>query len=93
MNNNKPRINKELFIPVVNNIRSKRYDEALSLLDQLLHQNQDENIIHKLKASVYLKKREWEKSLSCYEKIENRKNSYEITNNIGVALYNLGKLL
>ena len=93
MNNNKPRINKELFIPVVNNIRGKRYDEALSLLDQLLHQNQDENIIHKLKASVYLKKREWEKSLFCYKKIENGESDYEINNNIGVALYNLGKLL
>ncbi len=93
MSNNKSIINKELFIPVVNNIRGKRYDEALSLLDQLLHQNQDENIIHKLKASVYLKKREWEKSLFCYKKIENGESDYEINNNIGVALYNLGKLL
>ena len=92
MSNNKAKINKELFIPVVNNIRSKRYDEALSLLDQLLNENQDKNIIHKLKASVYLKKKEWKKSLTCYEKIENGENNHEITNNIGVALYNLGKL-
>ena len=62
-------------------------------MDQLLNNYHDKNIIHKLRASVYLKKKEWKKSLSCYEKIENRKNSYEITNNIGVALYNLGKLL
>ena len=65
----------------------------LNLLDQLLNGHHDKNIIHNLKASVYLKKKEWKKTFSCYEKIENRNNSYEITNNIGVALYNLGKLL
>ena len=93
MKNNNTKINKELFVPVVNNIKNKEYDKALNLLDQLLNGHHDKNIIHNLKASVYLNKKEWKKTLSCYEKIENRNNSYEITNNIGVALYNLGKLL
>ena len=93
MNKDKKIINKELFLPIVNNMKSKNYDKAINLLNQLLDQNQDEDIINKLKASVYLKKKDWKKSLSCYEKIKNKENSFEIVNNIGVALYNLGRLL
>ena len=92
MKNNKINFDKELFIPVVNNIKNEKYDKALNLLDQLINQKQDINIINKLKASIYLKKREWSNSLSNYTKIVNGENSYEITNNMGVALYNLGRL-
>lgn len=93
MESNITKINKELFIPVINNIKNKEYDKAIDILDQLLDQHQDKNTIYKLKASIYLKKKEWKKSLSYYEKIKNRQNNFEITNNIGVALYNLGELL
>ncbi len=89
---NKINFNKELFIPVVNNIKNKKYDRALNLLDQLINQKQDINIINKLKASIYLKKKEWSNSLSNYIKIVDGENSYEITNNMGVALYSLGRL-
>ena len=46
---NKINFNKELFIPVVNNIKNKKYYKALNLLDQLINQKQDINIINKLK--------------------------------------------
>jgi tetratricopeptide (TPR) repeat protein len=92
MKNNKINFSKELFIPVVNNIKNEKYDKALNLLDQLINQKQDINIINKLKASIYLKKKEWSNSLSNYTKIVDGENSYEITNNMGIALYGLGRL-
>ena len=59
---------KKLFLPVINHLKNKNFDKALELLDELLKQKQDKKIILKLKGSLLLKKKEWMKSILCYEK-------------------------
>ena len=91
MNDNKNYITKKLLAPVINLIQVKKYEEALHLLNNLFDQISDENIINKIKGLIYLKKKDWLKSLQYYEKISKKKMDYEIFNNIGVALYKIGK--
>ena len=91
MENNKTNLSKELFNPVFNYIKFQKYDEALSLLDQLLERKQDPDIVNKLKASIYLTKKDWKNSLLHYQKISKSKNNFEISNNTGVAFYKLGR--
>ena len=84
---------KKLFLPVINHLKNKNFDKALELLDELLKQKQDKKIILKLKGSLLLKKKEWMKSILCYEKSLNiDDNKFEAYNNIGVAFFNLGEL-
>ena len=91
MKNNKTNLTKELFIPVFNFIKKKKYEEALNLLEKLLDQNQNPDIINKLKGSVYLNQKKWKHSLLNYQKISENKINFEIANNMGVALYKLGR--
>jgi hypothetical protein len=92
MKKNNQNLSKELFIPVIEQVKDGKYDEALALLDKLLEKNQSEKIIFKLKASIFLKKKDWINSIFYYEKVRNADNNSEVSNNIGIALYNLGKL-
>ena len=92
MKNNNQNLSKELFYPVISCLKNKEYDVALELLEKLSTQNANEKIIFKFKASIYLKKKDWNKSIFYYEKIIDENNKYQISNNIGVALFNLGKL-
>ena len=89
MKNNIVKFSKELFIPIVNCIQSKKYNEALILLDKL--SNQDPNIINRFKGSIYLGKNDWENSLLHYQKMTNEEKNFKILNNMGYALFKLGK--
>ena len=91
MKNNRDKFSKELFIPIVNCIQSKKYNEALVLLDKL--SNQDPNIINRFKGSIYLGKNDWKNSLSHYQKMTNEEKNFKILNNMGYALFKLGRFL
>ena len=73
-------------------IQQKKYDRALELLNKISNKEDNLNLVNRITASVYLYKKDWEKSLSYFQKIDN-KNNFDISNNIGVALYNLGRFL
>ena len=91
MSENKNNISKEILIPVFNLIKSKKYDEALNLLESLFNQVKEKSFIDKTKGLIYLKKKDWIKSLKYFKKISEEKMDYEIFNNMGVALYKIGK--
>ena len=89
--NNIENLSKELFLPVLNYLRLQKYDQALTLLDQLLKKKQDPDHINKIKAKIYLKKKDWKNCLLHYEKISDLKKNFEDLNNKGVALFKLGR--
>jgi len=89
MKNNKTSLSNELFIPIINYIKSKKFDEALVLLEKLSDQNP--NIINSFKGSIYLNKKDWENSLYYYQKISNEEKNFKILNNIGFCLFKLGR--
>ena len=89
--NNTENLSKELFVPVLNYLKLKKYDQALALLDQLLKEKQDPDHINKIKAKIYLNKKDWKNCLLHYEKISNLKENFEVSNNKGVALFKLGR--
>ena len=88
---NNTNLSKELFVPVLNYLKLQKYDEALNLLDLLLKDKQDPDYINKLKAKIYLKKKDWKNCLLHYDKISNSKKNFEVSNNKGVALFKLGR--
>ena len=90
MKNNSSEISKKLFIPIVELIKIKKFDEALTLLEKL--SDQDPDIVNRLKGSIYLNKKEWNKSLFYYQKISDLSKNFKIFNNIGISLFKLGKL-
>ena len=91
MNENKNNTSKKVLIPVFNLVKNKKYDEALNLLEDLFNQVKEESLINKTKGLIYLKKKDWIKSLKYLKKISEEKMDYEIFNNMGVALYKIGK--
>ena len=88
---NTKNLSKELFVPVLNYLKLQKYDQALTLLDQLLKEKQDPNHINKIKAKIYLNKKDWNNCLLHYEKISDSKKNFEDLNNKGVALFKLGR--
>jgi hypothetical protein len=90
MNSNKLNLPKDKIDAVRLNIQQKKYDRALELLNTISNKENNLDIVNRIKASIYLYKKDWEKSLSYYQKINN-KNSFDISNNMGVAFYRLGK--
>ena len=91
MKNNKDKFSKEIFVPILNCIQSKKYNEALILLDEL--SNEDPNIINRFKGSIYLNKNDWENSLLYYQKMTDEEKNFKILNNMGYALFKLGRFL
>lgn len=91
MKNNKDKFSRETFIPIVNFIQSKKYNEALILLDKL--KNQDTDIINRFKGSIYFSKNDWENSLFYYQKMADEEKNFKILNNMGYALFKLGRFL
>ena len=89
--NNTENLSKELFIPVLNYLKLQKYDQALTILDQLLKEKQDPDHINKIKAKIYLNKKDWNNCLLHYEKISDSKKNFEDSNNKGVALFKLGR--
>ena len=92
MNSNRSSLPKDQIDAVKLSIQQKKYDRALELLNKISNKEDNLNIVNRITASVYLYKKDWEKSLSYFQKIDN-KNNFDISNNIGVALYNLGRFL
>ena len=91
MINNKNKINRETFFPIINLIKNKKYDKALDLLKDLTDKQIDLNFTNKLKGLIYLNKKNWKKSLLYYQKISKEKLNFDTLNNMGVCLYKLGK--
>ena len=91
MSENKNIVSKKVLVPVFDLVKNKKYDEALNLLDKLLNQVKEESFINKIKGSIYLKKNDWIKSIKYFKKISEGDMDHEIFNNIGVALYKIGK--
>ena len=89
MKNNKTSLTNELFVPIINNIKNKKFDDALVLLEKLSNQNSD--IVNSLKGSIYINKKDWEKSLFYYQKIPDEEKNFKILNNLGFALSKLGR--
>lgn len=89
MKNNNLNVSEKSFIPVVELIKKKKFDEALEFLENLSDENSD--IINKFKGSIYLNKKEWDKSLYYFKKISNESKNFKIFNNIGFLLYKLGR--
>ena len=89
MRNNETNLSKELFFPIISNIKSKKFDEALVLLDKLSDQNSD--IVNSFKGSIYINKKDWEKSLFYYQKISDIEKNFKILNNMGFVLSKLGR--
>ena len=89
MKSKNPNLPQELFLPIIDNIKNKNFDEALILLNNI--SDQDPNIINRLKGSIYLNKRDWPNSLLFYEKISDKEKNFKILNNIGYALLKIGK--
>ena len=89
MKNKITTLSKELYFLIISNIKSKKFDEALVLLDKLSDQNSD--IVNNFKGSIYISKKDWKKSLFYYQKISDGKKNFKILNNIGFALFKLGK--
>ena len=83
----------EIFLPVIENIKIKKYVNALEQLDLLYDQKKDKNTILKLRGLIFSKIGDWENVIINYENylIHNPK-SFEMYNNLGVAYFNLGKL-
>ena len=92
MNSNRSSLPKDQIDAVKLSIQQKKYDRALELLNKISNKENNSNIVNKITASIYLYKKDWEKSLFYYQKIDNKSN-FDISNNMGVAFYKLGKFL
>ena len=78
---------------IIQKIKDGYLDDGLKRLKKIIIRNSNKHLIYKLFASVYFKKKNWENSIQYYKKIlsfEDKK--FGIYNNIGVALFNLGKI-
>ena len=92
MNSNKSNLSKDQIDVVKLSIQQKKYDRALELLNTISNKESNLDLVNRIRASVYLYKKDWEKSLLYYQKIDN-KNNFNISNNMGVAFYKLGKFV
>jgi len=92
MNSNKSNLSKDQIDAVKLSIKQKKYDRALELLNTIPNKESNLDLVNRIRASVYLYKKDWEKSLLYYQKIDN-KNNFNISNNMGVAFYKLGKFV
>ena len=80
------------FNSVINELNNKNYNVALELLSKIDADKEEEYLKDNLYASIFFKKREWLKSVEYYYKVlQKRENEISSLNNIGVALFNLGK--
>ena len=92
MNSNKSNLSKDQVDAVKLSIQQKKYDRALELLNTISNKESNLDLVNRIRASVYLYKKDWEKSLLYYQKIDN-KNNFNISNNMGVAFYKLGRFV
>ena len=84
--------NKEITQQILNLVKNKEYDEALNLFNKLTNQNTNRDFNNKIKGLIYLNQKNWVKSLSHYSKISKDKINFEISHNMGIGLFKLGRL-
>ena len=84
---------KKILKEILENIDNKNFEKALSILKNSSNIKEDQNLTNKLFSTIYFKKKDWKKSIEFYlKRIPLEDNKYGILNNIGVALFNLGKI-
>ena len=84
--------NRAITLHIQNLVNNKKYDEALNLLNKLANQNTNQDFNNKIKGLIYLNQKNWVESISHYSKISKEKVNFEISNNIGIGLFKLGRL-
>jgi tetratricopeptide (TPR) repeat protein len=86
------KITTELGI-IIQNLKNGNIDDSLKQIKKIIITDSNKNLICKLFASIYFQKKNWENAIEYYEEMlsfEDKK--FGIYNNIGVALFNLGKI-
>ena len=78
---------------IIETVKNKSFDKALRKLKKVTIADSNKNLVLKLFASIYFQKKEWENSIKYYEQmLDFESEKFRIYNNIGVALFNLGKI-
>ena len=86
------KIPTELSI-IIQNLKDGNLDDSLKKIKKIIITNSNKNLVCKLFASIYFQKKNWGNAIEYYQKMlsfEDKK--FGIYNNIGVALFNLGKI-
>ena len=84
---------KTILEEILQNINNKNFESALSLLNSSSIVKNDKKLSYKIFSIIYFKKCDWKKSIDYYKKrLTYKENNFQILNNIGVALFNLGKI-
>ena len=86
------KIPTELSI-IIQNLKDGNLDDSLKKIKKIIITNSNKNLVCKLFASIYFQKKYWKNAIEYYQKMlsfEDKK--FGIYNNIGVALFNLGKI-
>ena len=78
---------------IVNNIKSKNFSSALNETKKL-SKNFPQNVeVNKLFISIYFNTKNWTKAIEhCEKLLQTGKDEFKTLTNIGVALFNLGKI-
>ena len=85
--------NPNQFDIIIQNLKDGNLDDSLNKIKKISITDSNEHLINKLLASIYFKKKNWENSVKYYQKILSfEEKKFGIYNNIGVALFNLGKI-
>ena len=85
--------NSKEFQNIVDNLKERKFNEALEKTKQISKIYSNENIISKLFASIYFNLGQWENSIKYYKKILLfEKEKFKTYTNLGVALFKLGKI-
>lgn len=80
------------FTNVINEIKHNNYNNALILLSKINSKPNELYLEKKLYAAIYFKKEDWVKSIEYYYKILQIENKdLVVLNNLGVALFKIGK--
>ena len=78
---------------IIKDLKDGNLNDSLKKINKISITNSNEHLISKLLASIYFQKKNWENSIKYYQRMlsfEDKK--FGIYNNIGVALFNLGKI-
>ena len=80
------------FAQVITELKRNNYNVALKLLEKLNINEDEKHLQNKLFGSIYFKKKDWLKSSKFYyEVLKKDRKDLAVLNNLGVALFNLGK--
>ena len=86
-------LNQQQIDEILNNIKTKNFSSALNKTEKLSENFPESIEINKLFISIYFNTKNWIKAIEHCEKIlQTGKDEFKILTNIGVALFNLGKI-